>query len=699
MMRKRVPIVIPRIINRMPDLPIAISSILEVDLRPMLLGTKKDFQKKLTPEQMTHVGDVVRKLYQQAFPLYPDVQMPLSEMGTWLHKPAPLVGKLAYFYLYLRYILDKRSPDTATETQRILPLLHEKEQVKDIAEIKLLRFHARCKLMASAYLENTDPDPTFDPANELLALWDTKGVIKDETHRLRTLIDAFTAVVTTGAPIEKIVAYWDVLLNSKLGPQIANVAKHAIPNGRMVDAQSDVGLKIVVALFPLDTFASLDFALDPDQTIDLPLYKKRNAVLRRLIVLGFQHTWISEALLAAHFTLFSRDAGLTKQQLQEVKQDIQLLRSQQVETSFCLFMGEVLCKGHILRHYTPEALVALDQQRPMLSFIHRPSNVQPSELARLCSGISRANSVVNSYLVLAALSLEDNRLDMFKTCMSLVMREHNVNHIPLSPTFYETMLLGYFQQKEFVAVMGMFAQDPALRTFSPDLEAVYQNVSARFVHFFREYQQSVDGVDVQGPQSLCWEFAPVASKKDPFSWAAVTLSCGELSLRVTNDMLTPAAKKSEEKGLPVAHANLHISTHLPSPCVFLPDIAPPIIPPPTEVIALRTGPKIKTRPVAVSESQAKEGDTPGQLVSEPVTTSSAEPSELRLRNLKRRTLLNWVQDKPSFLRYEDGGRHPIAVFSGATGEYRVPLVNAHSQSVPIGTARSIVDQISALGLG
>jgi hypothetical protein len=50
------------------------------------------------------------------------------------------------------------------------------------------------------------------------------------------------------------------------------------------------------------------------------------------------------------------------------------------------------------------------------------------------------------------------------------------------------------------------------------------------------------------------------------------------------------------------------------------------------------------------------------------------------------------------VRYESGGRHPIAVFSGPTGEHLVPLVNAHGKTVPIGTANAILENIASLGM-
>ncbi len=178
--------------------------------------------------------------------------------------------------------------------------------------------------MAAACLEKTDPDPTFEPAHELLALWDTKGIIADQSHRLTVLLDAFTAVVTTGAPMAKIVAYWDVLLNSKLGPLIATRAKHAIPNGKMIRSGSDIGLKIVLGLFRLAENPSSPEVRGSRETLDVVLYQRRNSVLRSLIAFGFKHTWISEALFMSHHILADHDAVSKKKHLKEVLQDIQL---------------------------------------------------------------------------------------------------------------------------------------------------------------------------------------------------------------------------------------------------------------------------------------------------------------------------------------------------------------------------------------
>jgi len=520
----------------------------------------------------------------------------------------------------------------------------------------------------------------------LIALVDDLVAIeKNPVDRLKRVLSQFFSAVTLDIPRAVRVAQWKAILGSPIGQRVVDLIKSVVPNG--VPASESAGVEICT-LFSLEqlTFPSQGiqpYFSDFSEKDELYLSDLRG-VFRDLIRMGCKQTWIGEALLMSYGTDrdFSQNAKLEHQFMTDFK----FIKSKSVDTLLGVTIGYCLLGSHVVNTYRESEILALEDCRPFANQAHLTGQLGDKALNEIKQErLALRHIKATKFLCLAATYFHYHKFDTtIQFCKRSLAENAKAGPTPILP--YQLLAASYFAKDDLISALGIFHLFPFVLV-DPDLAWVDHSLMNKVSDYVRRSlgNQSVDS------ELGVMNFRP--TPKNAYHWTAFDVRVGDQTITVTNALLAERLAPPLREVPPL---------EAPQTPPVMDDVVPysrVLQRPVSDHLEPKPHLKVKTRGHgdgrAVDDHAVVVAEVPDAQLDQSIPIYREFAFE-NLRNIRPRELAKWVADSPVFDRYEAGGRHPIAVLNGPGGELRIPLVNPHARSVPIGTLRSIVTSLQGV---
>jgi hypothetical protein len=663
-----------------------ITSILLNDIKP-ILPTKKNFLSKLSDEEVMLIESATRKLllretiFQQIenASIFETVVPEISKCRT--------KGALSYSYLKLLYLFD-RDLSTMSEMKRMIPLfkLFKKEKAEKIYELELWELHVYGKLVTKGVvIEN------FDPVKKAKELFASK-VVKDPKERQKQIMEVFQNSVFESLPSDLRVERWISLLNSNGGEYVRDLAFPGKYKGGKIDSS-----------LPLDQRIQ--------QKLKGCLYSTRvsklqHNLMRLLLEKGFKQVWITESLVLPQIEKWSncdRSDSFEKEK-KEILDDLLALKNYKMDNISSILVGLLLFpdnkklnrKDELLRHH-------LSDEVTDLSYLHVEN--RDEVIGNSSFSLDSMNSSIKKLYCyeIGIQNIKKKNTENAVFWFSKAVKFHEFEKVEVPRELIKALVCLYMNMSDSLSSLSLLNSD--LTCFSDLRVSLKESIKFGFQN---KYNKACDDSVLDNPKIYKFK------DKDTFTISQIKFKSGGVVYELYNSDLVIempveeavfsmessvvseglSNEEREERTQPIAFELKGAALAGPSNR----DVVIATSKAHEDFIDIPKKEKKKTRGTPYEHMVREVEERVVFSENEDTGDSSLDDNNVedflsKLRNINALDFRKLISKVPDFLGFESGGRHTMAVIETENGEKRVAMPNGHGDSVPIGTARSVVKDV------
>lgn len=648
-----------------------VARILISTIKPILPKSRPEYQDILTDNEKECIRNTTRAL------IAPHIvneqtenKSLLKEYALEFMKQSTTKNKLAQSYLKLLYLFDRDIP-TMTEINELMPLFEKHNKKKDpdqVFQVRLWELHVYGKLAINHVVVDN-----FDPVQKALDAYNSTTSIP-LNEKVTHIMEAFQNAVCDTFSKEARASRWLTILDSTMSSKVISLLSRGQYKGGPIDSSLPLEQRLV---------RSLKHCLC---TINSSV--KQRDLTRMLIRKGLKQSWISDAFILSYEMLL-RDILLTdsanKQLTKGLYNDLLLLKKNNMSNVSSILLELVIFPNDKKLHRSHQELQ--DHLPDVLYDKKYLYDVTKTDLESLNIPKVEAESKMMYCYQVGLQMIKDNNHNHSIFWFSKAIELHHTYSTETPHFLTKALSAIFFESNDLLSTMHTLNSD---RNCFP---LIHVNIAQSIQHKLHQHHN----IDIDLSYLYTRE-AYVLEKNALFKVSHLTLTHNGNTYTFSNDDLflntdttSLSSTHSEPSPEPKPDAIINIPLVKPySPHYSVPSTTQSVVD--EQSVSIQKKEKTKTRGVSLPKQHTTIDESP---IDESPLLETESPQELltHLKNIQPRKFYTLISNLCNFVRFEQGGRHKIAVVKNGDGdgERRIAIPNPHGKkSIPLGTARSVL---------